>query len=412
MKVLMFGWEFPPHKNGGLGVACHGLVRALTRGGTDVTFVLPKRMESLQGKWNMRFADDHFPHLTVRTIDSILSGYLTKNSYEQICEEMGEKANFYGATLFDEVQRYALRARKLAENEDFDVVHAHDWLSFPAGIVAANLKNKPLVLHVHATEYDRSGGNGANEHVYAIEKMGMDRAQAVLTVSQYTKGIVEREYGVSPEKIKVVHNGIDTEDYHEVSVDETLTRLKAEGNKIVLSLGRITLQKGIDYFVKTAERVLRYRPKTYFVISGAGDMEGQIMQEVARRGISEKVIFTGWVKDPIAIQSLYKSADLFVMPSVSEPFGITPLESLIHRTPVLISKQSGVSEILTHALKTDFWDVDEMTNKIVTLLDYPSLHEVLSEHGNKQAVLHSWQRAASKCVEVYTILTHPNQQTI
>lgn len=408
----MFGWEFPPHKNGGLGVACHGLVRALSQTGTEVTFVLPKRMESTQGNWQFRFADDHFPNLKIRTIDSALSGYSNPASYQQMLQESGEQKDFYGATLFDEVQRYALRAQRLAEKEEYDVVHAHDWLSFPAGMVAAKLKNKPLVLHVHATEYDRSGGNGANEKVYAIEKKGIENADVVLAVSGYTKQVIEREYGAQPEKVRVVHNGIDMEDYHGVTVNETLTRLKAEGNKIVLSLGRITLQKGIDYFVKTAERVLAFRPNTYFVISGAGDMEGQIMQEVARRGISQKVIFTGWVKDTNEIQSLYKSADLFVMPSVSEPFGITPLESLIHGTPVLISKQSGVSEILTHALKADFWDVDEMTNKIVTLLDHPSLHEVLAEHGNKQVAMYSWSRAAKKCVDVYTNLTHPNIQII
>ncbi len=393
-KILMFGWEFPPHNSGGLGTACFGLTRALAKESADVVFVLPKKVPVNSSHAKFIFANEK--SITVRHIDSLLYPYLTSERYSD--EVRNLKDEVYGLSLMEEVRRYARKAGAIALSENCDVIHAHDWLAFLAGIEAKRATGKPLVVHVHATEFDRTGGNGINTEVFEIEKAGLREADAIIAVSGFTKNILVEKYGISPEKIQVVHNGIDAEEYKKLP--DHLSSLKAAGNKIVLFVGRITLQKGPDYFIKAAKEVLTFRPNTLFLVSGSGDMERQMIRQAADEGIGDKVIFAGFLRGD-ELNALYQSADLYVMPSVSEPFGITPLESLANGTPVLISRQSGVSEIITHCLKTDFWDTKDMADKIISVLDHRPLHENLRENGGREVLKHGWREAAGKCLGVY-----------
>lgn len=396
LRVLMFGWEFPPHNSGGLGVACQGLTQALAERDVRVTFVLPKKIDVSVDFLKLVFADVS-KSIKLKSIRSLLTPYLTSESYQALRARFG--GDLYGSHLFDEVRRYAFLARDIAEEETFDIIHAHDWLSFAAGIEAKRVSGKPLVVHIHATEFDRTGGHNVNQFVYETEKRGMEEADAVVAVSNFTKNIIVRHYGIPPEKIHVVHNAVGRVSGERFNSE--LGRLKADGHKIVLFVGRLTLQKGPDYFIRAARKVLDYNPKVIFIIAGSGDMERRIMEEAAWLGISDKVLFTGFLRDNELAQ-VYQAADLYVMPSVSEPFGITVLESVAYGTPVLISKQSGVSEVLTHALKADFWDVDEMANKILAVLEHPPLRETLAQNGSHELKKIHWGNSADRCINLYS----------
>lgn len=391
----MFGWEFPPHNSGGLGTACFGLTRALARSGAEVVFVLPKTVGVSADFLKFVFAG--VEKVKFKTLPGLLYPYVTSEKYAQI--RSGVQSGLYGATLLDEVLLYGERAAALAAEEDFDIIHAHDWLAYPAGLAAKRVSGKPLVVHVHATEFDRTGGTGVNERVYEIEKQGLEQADKIITVSGWTKEIVKRHYGIPEHKIQVVHNGID-DDSQPPPRSLPLQKLKGLGYKIVLFVGRVTLQKGPDYFIELARRVLRFEPKTYFVIAGSGDMEGQTIRQAAAAGIAERVIFAGFLRGA-ELTAAYRAADLYVLPSVSEPFGITPLESMQNGTPALISKQSGVSEVVKHALKVDFWDVEEMTNQVVTALRHPPLKSTLAGNGAEEVKKVTWLEAARKCLAVY-----------
>ena len=392
----MFGWEFPPHNSGGLGTACFGLTRAMSScENTDIVFVLPKKVNVSSDFVKIIFADASAV-LSDEDV-SILSGYITSGEY--LLKKDETTVGLYGATLLQEVKFYANRAKEIARNEDFDVIHAHDWLSFLAGIEAKKISGKPLVLHVHATEFDRTGGQGVNQDVYDIEKYAMEKADEIIAVSNFTKEKIVKYYNIDPNKITVVHNGVDVSDFRELP--PRLECVKKEGKqKIVLFVGRITIQKGPEYFVRAAKKVLEYYPNALFVVAGSGDMQYQMMNEVADLGIGDKVIFTGFLRgDDLA--ALYQAADLYVMPSVSEPFGIIPLETIANNTPVIVSKQTGVSEVLTHALKVDFWDVDEMANKILGVLQNDSLQKTLQEESQKEVKKIDWASSAKKVLDIY-----------
>lgn len=399
MKVLMFGWEFPPFNSGGLGTACYGLTKALSEQEVEVTFVMPTMEDPSMHNFLKIISADSLKNVSFRQVDSPIQGYMTSEEYEEKMHDYlqygkGNKKSIYGKDLFQEVERFARRAAEIAKNEDFDVIHAHDWLTYKAGIIAKQISGKPLVVHMHATEFDRTGGNGVNQYVYDIEREGMHKADAVITVSNFTKDMVMEHYGVDRSKINVVHNAVD---FTECDLEDSRIDDK---DKIVLFLGRITLQKGPDYFIEAANKVLQKKPDVKFVVAGSGDMEFRMIERAAELGIGHKVLFTGFLhgKD---IDRAYKMADLYIMPSVSEPFGITPLEALRNGTPVLISKQSGVSEVLSHCLKVDFWDVDEMTNKIVSVLNHDELQECLRENGGREVLKFSWHEPARKCLGVY-----------
>lgn len=405
MRLLMFGWEFPPHHSGGLGVACEGLTHALAARGIEITFVMPKKLDVGASWARFLFADTN---VGVRAVNSILKPYVTGKTYSRAVHDSG----IYGSSLLEEVMRYALLGGELAREEEFDVIYAHDWLSFGAGMEAKRVSGKPLIVHVHATEFDRCGGPSCvNPDVFEIEKEGMEFADRVIAVSQYTKDIIIRYYGIPAWKIQVVHNGIDDTTSPRGAADRLrLKNLKAAGYSIVLFLGRITLQKGPDYFLRAAKSVLMRDPKIVFLLSGSGDMERQMMDMAASLGISDRVLFTGFLSGPDR-HEVYAAADLFIMPSVSEPFGITALEAMKLGTPVLVSKQSGVAEAIHHALKADFWDVDEMTNKILGVIHHQALKQTLSENG-KQEVSHiTWEEAAGKVENVLQETLHSGVQS-
>jgi len=394
----MYGWEFPPHFSGGLGIACHGLVRSLVADGVDMRFVLPRKFPVAYTGATMLFANEANP-LDAEQTELFASGYMTEERFRFLQGQYPELQ--YGPSLFDEVLRYAARSPMVALSQQPDVIHAHDWLCFPAGMAAKRATGVPLVVHVHATEFDRTGFRSVNQAIYNIERRGMHEADKIVTVSEYTKQIIVEHYGVDPSKITVVYNGIDPDSEMVMTPEEAVVhRLKERGWGIVLAHGRLTMQKGLDYYLRAAKRVVDVRPNTAFIVSGSGDMAEQLIEQAAYYGIGDKVFFVGWTKGR-AVSRLYRMADLFVMPSVSEPYGLVPLESLLNDTPVLISKQSGVSEVLQHALKTDFWDVDDMANKIIAVLDHPSLHHTLATEGAREARSQVWQRVAERCMMVY-----------
>lgn len=395
VRVFMLGWEFPPHNSGGLGVACRGLARALSKEAAEILFVLPKKINISEETLRIIFAD--IPTIDIAHVDTALAPYVSGSEYERWRHLLG--SDIYGPTLFAEVARYAKEVAKIARRERFDVIHAHDWLSFLAGIEAKRVSGKPLVVHDHATAFDQAGGEHADPRVYAIEKAGLEQADAVIAVSHFTKNIIVNRYGISAEKVHVIWNGIDASDYGK-GRDDAPFPWERQGQKMVLYVGRLTMHKGPDYFLNTARRVLEYRPDTIFVISGSGDMEWQLVRQATDLGISDKVFFAGFNRGD-DLTRLYRSADLFVLPSVSEPFGLTPLESLVNGTPVLLSKQSGVSEVLKNALKVDFWDTDEMANQIIAVLRDGVLHRQLTEYGLSDALGATWERAAAKVRELY-----------
>lgn len=409
-RVLMFGWEFPPFNSGGLGVACYGLTRSLVKEGADVCFVLPKNLGNPHNFLDMKFADDTdlstlYSHMTVKELEVFLYPYLNEEVYRSKKEllEILKKKGYapYAGDLYSEVLRYGALSREIAKNEKHDIIHAHDWLSYPAGIEAKKVSGKPLVAHIHATELDRTGHQGSNEKIFEIEKEGFKAADKIVAVSQLTKNTVTRHYGIKESKVEVVHNGIDEDYYKQKTIlNNKLSSLKKDGSKIVLFLGRITIQKGPDYFIKMAKKVLDNEPKVYFLVAGSGDMKEKIMRQAAQLRISDRVLFIGWLNSTDQAHA-YQIADLFVMPSVSEPFGLVPLESMINNTPVLISKQSGVAEVTTNVLKADFWDIDEMANKILSVLAYNSLNNQLIHYGRNEVKEINWQKAARKCLNIY-----------
>lgn len=395
----MFGWEFPPYNSGGLGVACQGLTRALVRNDMEIIFVLPKKISITPDFMKMLFADKA-SSVIIKNVDTLLSPYMTVTSYEE--EYLLLKSGIYRGTLYEEVLRYAEVAKEIARKEKFDIIYTHDWLSFRAGIEAKKVSNKPHIAHIHATEFDRCGGDNVNEKIAIIEKEGLSEADCVVAVSKYTKNIIVNKYEIPEEKVSIVYNGIDGEDFPGFDKkSDKLSKLKENGTKIVLFVGRLTLQKGLDYFLKAAQKSLQYNQNIMFVIAGSGDMERQIIRQVSEMGISDKVLFMGFVRGK-DLQDVYKIADLYIMPSVSEPFGITALEAMLHKAPVMVSKQSGVSEVTNHVLKVNFWDVEEMSNKILSVVNNDVLREQLSQNGFKEVKSLTWDASAKQCIEVFS----------
>ena len=402
VRVLMFGWEFPPFNSGGLGTACHGLTRALVDGSVDVKFVLPRELPYTDDWVDFVFAGSG--KVQRKYIQSIISPYMTPAMYVKWRLEHSGEPDPFTESLIGEVYRYASLAGKIAEETEHDIVHAHEWLAYMAGIEARKTAKKPYIAHVHSTEYDRSGGH-VNPQVHAIEEEGLKSADRIIAVSQYTKDIVMNQYKIKSHKIDVVHNGVhqpgDPDHVH--ITDDKILALKKLGYKIVLYAGRLTLHKGPDYFVKAAKCVLEYQPKTLFVIAGAGDMEYRLVDMVSQLNMSDNVIFTGWLRGDELAQ-MFHSADVYVLPSVSEPFGIAPLEAISYGTPVIVSRQSGVSEALNHALKVDFWNVDEMAHKIVSVLEHDALHDELQLNGSREIKKFNWNAAADHCINIYNSL--------
>ncbi len=301
----------------------------------------------------------------------------------------------YVGNLMGQIHRYARLAVEIARRESFDVVHAHDWMTYPAGLAVAAATRKPLVIHVHSTEFDRSGEN-VNQQIYDIERAGMHGASRVICVSHLTQKIVTSRYAVPSERVDVVYNAVDLPEENEIEMKPI-----RRNEKIVLFLGRITMQKGPEYFLRAAKKVVEKYPDVRFVVAGSGDMISQCIRQVAELKLGKHVTFTGFLRGH-DVDRIFQIADLYVMPSVSEPFGIAPLEALSHNVPVIISKQSGVSEVLTHALKVDFWDIDEIANKILAVLKHPPLQKTLRDHGHFELRKFSWRDSAERLNRIYT----------
>ncbi len=430
MKVLMFGWEFPPHITGGLGTACFGLTKGLAKHGVEVIFVVPKSFgdESQEGFRLINASDIELDFTQTLTrefrekisymeVGSNLVPYLDPEEFERwYTEEVAGKktethsvfnrkyqfSGKYGANLMEEVSRYALVALSVANNFQYDVIHAHDWLTYAAGIAAKQISGKPLVVHVHATEFDRSGEN-VNQVVYDIERNGMEAADRVITVSNFTRQIVIERYGIPAEKVFTVHNAVEPVDKPET---EDVTKHVKE--KIVTFLGRVTYQKGPDYFVEAAHKVLQRDPNVRFVMAGSGDLLNRMIRRVAQLKMGTRFHFTGFLAGA-EVDRMFAMSDVYVMPSVSEPFGISPLEAMRTNVPVVISKQSGVAEVLQHALKVDFWDIDALADAIYGILHYDGLRKMFAKYGKSEVDSLLWENAALKVLEVYNNATgHSN----
>lgn len=411
-RILMFGWEYPPHHSGGLGVACKGLAHALIDNQMHVCFVLPKKVNlEEETRVTLKFADTHSVtpvanisvHLETLARE-LQNPYITSIEYEKkLATYVKYGGKVVPRTLLEQVDYYGTMTKELFKQgmEDFDVIHAHDWLCFPAGIMAKEISGKPLIVHVHATEFDRCGGHHVNQEVYNRERRGMHAADHIVAVSELTRKIIIDKYGIDPTKVSVVHNGNSDATKNPKSRFKELYKIREQGKKVVLFAGRITIQKGVDYFVHAAKKVLEYEKDVVFIVAGSGDMEEQIINLTSSLHIRDHFLFTGYYK--LDEQSdLFAAADVVVMPSVSEPFGIIPLESMSNGTPVIMSKQSGVSEIVSHALKIDFWDTDEMANKILAIIRHPVLKHTLSAEGLRQVKDITWDKAAKKMSHIYT----------
>lgn len=422
----MFGWEFPPHISGGLGTASYGLTKGLAKHGVKILFVMPKAggdedqsavkiinasdVEMMETYSNH---EDYWDFVRFIEIGSNLTPYLDPELFEKEASETvhssagaKERISFrnkfqfsgrYGINLMEEVARYALVAGTIAAQQEFDIIHAHDWLAYTAGIVAKRVSGKPLVVHVHATEFDRSGEN-INQQVYDIERRGMHAADRVIAVSNLTRNIVIKHYGIAPEKVVTVHNAVDFQSYKEMKVERGVPE------KVVTFLGRVTYQKGPEYFIEAANKVLKYYPDARFVMAGSGDMLNRSIRRVAQLKIATRFHFTGFLYGD-DVQRMFAQSDVYVMPSVSEPFGISPLEAMRSGVPTIISKQSGVSEVLVHSIKVDFWDVDAMADAIYGLLAYPALARVAGREGLEEVDQLKWENAAWKIKCLYEEIT-------
>src|SRR5665648_54742 len=423
MKVLMFGWEFPPHISGGLGTACYGLTKGLA-GFKDVsvTFVVPKaygdedqtRMKLLGAndipltRKQIQFADIE-SKVEYYEVESGMIPYVDPEEFWKLTTKVTSgktrivettsdgKIDFsgrYDHNLLHEIHNYSIVAEVIARDNEFDVIHAHDWLAYPAGIAAKRISGKPLVIHVHATDFDRSGGS-VNPQVYAMEKEGMDAADKIITVSNMTRNIVIEKYNINPEKGTTVYNAVEP-----VSQEEKIRLKKGIDEKIVTFLGRITMQKGPEYFVEAANLVLQRMKNVRFVMAGSGDMMNAMVKRAAELKISDRFHFTGFLKGYDVFEML-KMSDVFVMPSVSEPFGIVPLEAMQSNVPVIISNQSGVSEILNYAIKIDYWDTYAMADAIYGLINYPALHSMFKKYGKEEVDNLLWKNTAANVRDIY-----------
>ena len=454
MKILMLGWEYPPHIAGGLGTACQGLTSALATQGVDIHFVVPQLFGNEEAK-HMVLSDSErrispggqvpagespspVPVPTTR-IPAFLSPYWSPQQFNEalssitrqhvaslspalrkdpiaralidgevygidipsalehsppLLSDGGEGGGRYGSDIFREVERFTMQVLSKFQNEEFDVIHAHDWMTFPAAVALAETSGKPLIVHVHSLEHDRSG-LFVNEEINQVERFGLQQADKIIAVSYFTKRSIEKHHGISPGKVSVVHNGV----YARESASDYRSK-KTWPNHVVLFLGRVTFQKGPEYFVEVASKVIPHVPDVLFVLAGAGDMLPAVIERVKQLGLMSNFMFPGFMQGD-ELEEIFSVADLYVMPSVSEPFGITALEAISFDTPVIISKQSGVAEVIEHALKVDFWDIDRMADLIINALVHPELRYDLARMAREELKRLHWDAAAIKTLEVY-----------
>lgn len=419
MKILMFGWEFPPHISGGLGTACYGLTRGLsTFEDINILFVVPKthgdespQGMKLLGAGNIALDFEAIQSQKIEWMEvySHIVPYTTPEEYYNFREKDEEKQikyinssgkgfiNFsgkYGGNLLEEIENYSMVASVIATQHNFDIIHSHDWLTYPAGIAAKRVSGKPLVIHVHATDFDRSGGN-VNPKVFQIEKEGMEAADSIITVSNLTRDTVIHKYGIAPDKVTTIYNAVEP-----LKQKETGFKKKNKDEEVVTFLGRITHQKGPAYFIEAAKKVLQKTNNVRFVMAGSGDMMEEMILHAAKLGITDKFHFTGFLRGDDVFK-MFHNSDVYVMPSVSEPFGISPLEAMQTDVPTIISHQSGVAEVVKHALKVNYWDTDALANAIYGLITYPSMAKMFKKLGKEEVGKLKWDNAAGHVRELY-----------
>lgn len=389
----MLGWELPPHNSGGLGVACLHMCRALAHQGADINFIVP---------YTADHSDINFMRVTSAVPINVKEVQKTGMAYDSVKFEYQDGSSEW-VSLFDYHRLYESSMQSLATLEEYDVIHAHDWLTVRAGLRAKQLSGKPLILHIHATEYDRSGGKRGNPLVEEIEYMGMMMADKILAVSEMTKKVIVQHYGIPENKIEVVHNSFDISTYggaSEVNSYVYLKEMRQRGYKVVMNVGRITVQKGLYHLLMAFRKVVDARPKTLLLFVGAGDQELELVELAASLGLSGNVIFAGFQRGK-KWRDMFAVSDIFVMPSVSEPFGLTALEAAAFSVPTLVSRQSGVAEVLSSALRVDYWDVDEMANQITSVLINPSLQTQLERDGYNEVLNMSWSHTAKRLINIY-----------
>ena len=413
MKALMFGWEFPPHILGGLGTASYGLTKGMWENGDmDITFVIPKpwgdedrQFAHIIGanstpvvwrdvNWDYvqnRIGNVMDPQMYYDLRDHIYADFNYMRTNDLGCIEFSGR---YPDNLLEEINNYSIVAGVIARTVPCDVIHSHDWLTYPAGIHAKQVTGKPLVIHVHATDFDRSRGN-VNPTVYGIERDGMNNADHIITVSELTRRTVIEKYGQDPAKVTTVHNAVEP-------LSEEIRNIKMQHgkDKVITFLGRITMQKGPEYFVEAASMVLHKTHNVRFVMAGSGDMMEKMIRLAADRDIADRFHFTGFLRGR-QVYEMLAASDVYVMPSVSEPFGISPLEAMRSNVPVIISRQSGVAEVLDYAIKVDYWDVDALSDAIYGLVTYPALAKMFAEKGLHEVTGLKWDNAAAKIRDVY-----------
>jgi glycosyltransferase involved in cell wall biosynthesis len=394
LRSLMFGWEFPPVHSGGLGVACEGLVRGLQLNDVDVTLVLP-HISAKGATHSDVVAAAAAVSSGVVPVASLLRPYDDMNSFAARASASG--GHLYGPDLAAAVQHYTVASVEASKDREADIVHSHDWMTYGAGAAAARMRDVPLVAHIHATELDRTDGR-PDPWIFNLEREGFIAADRIIAVSDYTKRLLAREYGIDPGKITVVHNGHDAGP--EPAAPATVSR-----HPLVLFLGRLTVQKNPHQFVAVAKEIHAHRPEVQFVMAGAGPMQGELMQAACESGLSRNMVFAGQVSKREA-DALYAAASCFVMPSLSEPFGLVALEAIAQGTPVVVSRQSGVSEVLDHAFKVDFWDTAKMADCILTILREEPLARQLKTEAPRLLQRLSWRRQAEAVRAVYRSLVH------
>ncbi len=404
MHSLMFGWEYPPAHAGGLGVACQGIVRGLLHHGAQVTLVLPHDQAREDGVGIISPTHEQWQSTLIK-IPSILQPYDCPEIYGERLELLESSIkhgngiqNLYGHNLGEEVERFTSLAVEMTKNVNPDIIHSHDWMTIEAGRLAAKHHRKPMVAHVHATELDRTEFN-PNEWIYQRERFGLQQATHVLAVSNYTRNLLIKEYGISPDKITVLHNGT-FDSPHEVH--------RAERNKkhsLVLFLGRLTVQKGALHFLRAAQKIVAINPDVRFVIAGEGYLQNELIQNAYEFGLANNVIFAGKVKSSEA-KKLYAKADCFVMPSVSEPFGLVALEAITHGAPVILSKQSGAAEVVHNAMTVDFWDTDKMADCILTVIREKPLADQMRTETPRILKNLTWNNQSGKILDTYKRITN------
>lgn len=393
MKVLMLGWELPPYNSGGLGTACYGLCKSLAKNNVDIEFIVPYK------------ADHNIDFMTVTSavligVNDIQKGGIAYDSSKYVFDGGDE----VWLNIVDQHLLYEQAVLELAKSREFDIVHAHDWLTFRPALRLRERFGCPIILHVHSVESDRAGDKPGNPLIHEIEETALHLADRVIAVSEHTKKTIMRDYSLPPEAIEVVHNSMNVDELDPLdgeNVYRYLDVMKEKGYRVVTNVGRLTIQKGLPNLLEAISKVVEKVPKTLVLIVGSGDQQYELMEQAAKLGIGANVLFADFQRGK-SWRDAFSIGDLFVLPSVTEPFGLTPLESIGYGTPALVSKQSGVSEVLNNALKVDYWDIDEMANQIASVLMNDALRDELETNSYREIEKMSWQQSADKLMSIYS----------